>query len=129
MKQYLSFKQLRTANILRLPEFRNGKGDRTHPNGVSDWALSQWSNAACGEAGEAANVVKKIERGDFTLGVARQALADELADAVTYLDLLALRAGIDLGDAVRHKFNEVSRRVDCNVFLHQFENSDDETDS
>ena len=79
--------------------------------------LSQWSNAVCGELGELANLIKKIERGDFTLEEARPHLADELADVATYLDLLANRAGVDLGEAVRSKFNRVSERVLCDVRL------------
>jgi NTP pyrophosphatase (non-canonical NTP hydrolase) len=38
-------------------------------------------------------------------------IADELADVVTYLDLLAAVLGVDLGQAVADKFNEVSIRV------------------
>lgn len=38
-------------------------------------------------------------------------IADELADVLTYLDLLAAMQGIDLGRAAIEKFNEVSRRV------------------
>lgn len=37
-----------------------------------------------------------------------RAFADELADVIIYADLIAARLGIDLGDAVRRKFNEVS---------------------
>lgn len=38
-------------------------------------------------------------------------LGHELADVVTYCDLLADQYGIDLGEAVREKFNIVSARV------------------
>jgi len=43
--------------------------------------------------------------------IARQHIADELADIVTYCDLLAQKCGIDLGRAVLEKFNRVSTRV------------------
>jgi NTP pyrophosphatase (non-canonical NTP hydrolase) len=130
----LTFAELRAGNIARLPQFKNRKGEPAHsePDG-SDWILSTWNNATEGEVGEVAealghyvcfakiaqhlgkggDIIKKIERGDVTLDEKRQALADELADVVTYLDILALRAGIDLGDATIHKWNEVSKRVDC----------------
>lgn len=96
------------------------------------WTLADWSNAMCGEAGEAANVVKKLRRiesglwesqrytGDgsgsmlVTLGVTDAGrelltmLGDELADLVLYADLLAQKAGLNLGDCVRAKFNRVS---------------------
>lgn len=38
-------------------------------------------------------------------------IADELADVLTYLDLLAEVLGVDLGRAAVEKFNEVSERV------------------
>jgi len=122
----LTFAILRAANLARLPTFKNGKGELAHPTVEGqppghDWALSQWANATCGELGEAANLVKKIERGDFALDdvitikgesmTARELLAKEIADVVCYIDLLANRAGIDVGDAVRAKFNEISNRV------------------
>lgn len=114
----LSFRTLREANKQRLPQFKNRKGETAHASGDgSDWALSAWSNAVCGELGEAANLIKKIERGDLSLDEARADLADELADVATYLDILAFRAGVDLGEAVKNKFNRVSERVGANVCI------------
>ena len=112
----LDFATLRRANQMRLPQFKNPKGEPAHkePDG-SDWALSAWCNAVCGELGEAANLIKKIERGDFTLEEMRGALAHEFADIVTYLDILAARAGVNLGDATVEKFNIVSERVGSTV--------------
>ena len=109
---------LRQANMARLPLFKNPKGEPAHaePDG-SDWALSAWCNAVCGELGEAANLIKKIERGDFTLEEKREELGKEFADILTYLDILAYRAGVDLGVATIDKFNEVSRRVAAPVYL------------
>lgn len=114
----LKFSDLRYANIRRIPLFKNRKGQPAHsqPDG-SDWKLSAWSNAVLGELGEAGNIIKKIEREDFTLEEAREDLGKELADVVTYLDILAFRCGVDLGEATAKKFNEVSRRVGCDVFL------------
>lgn len=116
MTNGLTFNTLRGGNIKRLPQFKNKKGEPAHSAADgSDWALSAWSNAVCGELGEAANLIKKIERGDFTLEEAREELGKELADVVTYLDILAFRAGIDLGQATMDKWNEVSIRVGSNV--------------
>lgn len=114
----LTFDALREANTKRLPHFRNRRGLLAHrePDG-SDWALSAWSNALCGELGEAANIIKKIEREDMTLSEAREDLANELADVQTYLDLLAFCAGIDLGEATIRKWNMVSDRVSCAIKL------------
>lgn len=112
----LTFDQLRDANKRRLPLFKNRKGERSHsqPDG-SDWSLGEWCTAVTGELGEAANIIKKIRRGDVSLEDARPELAKELADVQTYLDILAFRAGVDLGEVTRDKFNEVSVRVGCDV--------------
>jgi len=114
----MDFQTLRAANIRRLPQFKNSKGQPAHsqPDG-SDWSLAEWCNAVTGELGEAANLIKKVQRGDYTLDEARQDLADEFADIVTYLDILAMRAGVDLGEATRSKFNMVSTRVGSDVFI------------
>lgn len=115
----LSFATLRKANTTRLPLFKNGRGERAHSEADgSDWALSAWCNAVTGELGELANLIKKVERGDFTLDEAREALGKEAADVATYLDILAFRIGVDLGVEVAAKFNEVSKRVGAAVFIH-----------
>lgn len=132
MTDGLTFNTLRQANLHRLPQFKNRKGEPAHdrPDG-SDWKLSAWVNATIGEAGElaeaylqvamlkalgkAADVVKKIERGDVALDEARAKLADEFADVQTYLDILAMRCGIDLGAATIAKFNRVSERVGSTI--------------
>jgi NTP pyrophosphatase (non-canonical NTP hydrolase) len=111
----LSFGQLRHGNVTRCrrwhPGFLTGEDD--------EWTGADWSNAMCGEAGEAANVVKKIRRvetgtdpgpDDPPYPRLMEMLADELADVVTYCDLLAAFYDIDLGAAVVDKFNRVSER-------------------
>jgi NTP pyrophosphatase (non-canonical NTP hydrolase) len=86
---------------------------------ADEWTGADWSNAMCGEAGETANVVKKLRRvetgttpgpDDPPLDRLREMLAEEIADTVTYADLLAAHYGIDLAAAVADKFNRVSRR-------------------
>lgn len=82
------------------------------------WIGSDWSNAMCGEAGEAANIVKKIRRNDSGLiwsgakatPVLINALAEEIADTILYADLLAYYYGIDTAEAIRYKFNKVSEK-------------------
>lgn len=114
----LNLTVLRGANRARLPQFKNARGEAAHsdPNGF-DWSLCDWMTAFTGEVGEAANIVKKIRRGDITLAEARPALKKEIADCLTYLDLLAFNAGIDLSAATVEKFNEISRRVGSPVRL------------
>lgn len=124
----LTFSALRLANILRLPQFKNPHGELAHAKkDGSDWSPSQWFQAVVGELGEYANVRKKLERGDITLDQFAVLAAKELADVQTYLSILALRAldvpgsphpfGVDLGEATRQKFNEVSNRGGSDVYI------------
>jgi len=112
----LTFAELRRANIARLPQFKNKRGEQAHsqPDG-SDWSDSDWLQAVVGELGEYANLKKKVLRGDLSREEAQSELADELADVATYLDILAFRLGIDLGAAIADKFNRVSERVGSTV--------------
>jgi NTP pyrophosphatase (non-canonical NTP hydrolase) len=114
----LTFNTLRDANVARLPEFKNSKGLPAHttPDG-SDWSEAQWLEAVLGELGEYANLHKKLVRGDIPREEALPLLAKELADVVTYLDILAFRLGINLGQATMDKFNEVSERVGSRVWV------------
>ena len=114
----LSFATLRAANLQRLPLFKNAKGERAHASeDGSDWSRADWLEAAAGELGEYANVSKKFRRGDINEVEFKEAARKELADVVTYLDILAYRLGINLGDAVREKFNSVSNRVGVAVYI------------
>ena len=66
-----------------------------------------------GEVGEACNVVKKLERERLGIRGSRatkEQLAEELADVIICVDLLAMEFGIDLGEAVRTKFNATSEK-------------------
>ena len=114
----LTFDALRAANRARLPKFKNKHGElaHLHPEG-RDWSPAQWLQALTGELGEYANVRKKYERGDLNDAEFQECAAKELADVQTYLDILAFQLGVDLGEATRAKFNEVSERVGCDVKL------------
>lgn len=102
----LSFSNLREYNADRLEKAFDG-----HP----DWTLGDWVCAAAGELGEMANVIKKVRRGDITLDEAREEIGKELADTITYLDLIGYKCGIDnLGQVIVDKFNEVSLRPHVN---------------
>jgi NTP pyrophosphatase (non-canonical NTP hydrolase) len=110
--EILTFDELRIQNVARA---RRWHGPETLP-----WSGADWSNALCGEAGEAANVVKKLRRietlisarGQKTHVELRRELALELADVVIYADLLAEFYGVDLAEAVVEKFNAVSDKYD-----------------
>lgn len=96
--QPVDFALLRERNVARC-------GDAFHS--LEEWSLTDWACAMAGECGEACNLIKKFRRGET---ITREMIGKELADMVIYADLLAARAGIDLGEAVRQKFNEVSER-------------------
>lgn len=92
---------------------------RWHSTGSREWSLAEWTNALCGEAGEAANLSKKILRHD--LGIVGNDVADraelvallglELADAIHYAIIAAERAGVDIESALRFTFNEKSIKL------------------
>jgi NTP pyrophosphatase (non-canonical NTP hydrolase) len=106
----LNFRDLRNANVSRSNKWHNG----------TEWSALEWAGALCGEAGEAANLCKKLRRIEHGISQAkraddaldearlRAAIAEELADVVLYADLLAERVGADLADAIRAKFNRTS---------------------
>ena len=118
MTDGLTFNTLRGGNLARLPQFKNKHGALAHSKADgSDWSPAQWLQAVTGELGEYANLRKKFERGDLTAEEFKAQAASELADVVTYLDILAFQLGIDLGRATMDKFNEVSIRVGSTVRL------------
>lgn len=121
----LTFQQLSRANCARLPLFLNAKGAPAHEeDDGSDWTPSDWMLATLGELGEAANKMKKVMRGDMPMYEAREAIADELADTVIYLDILAAQMSISLGRAVAKKWNAKSKELGIGLRIEQFETTD-----
>lgn len=91
---------------------------------IASWSASDWAVALAGECGEVCDAVKKLNRLSDGTNTAKdpqtldehiENIAMELADTVCYADLLAARLGIDLGAAVRRKFNIVSKRMNSNI--------------
>lgn len=113
-----TFEDLEEANrglhVARLSD-ANGRRCSEVYEPIDSRLASFWSNAFAGEAGEAANKVKKMER--ITLDPAeyplteRLAIAEEVADTVIYGDLLCQRLGVSLASAIQRKFNRVSARM------------------
>jgi NTP pyrophosphatase (non-canonical NTP hydrolase) len=108
MSTDLTFTGLRRANVERCL--------RWHPGGINSWSASDWLTAVVGEVGELASLLKMRNRERDGLpgnkfSPTDQQIADEIADVVIYLDLLAAALGVDLAQAIPAKFNEVSRRV------------------
>lgn len=88
------------------------------PDGAPD--LSFRGVELGGEAGEALNVIKKLERerhGWVGSRATKDQLAEELADVIIVADLIANEVGIDLGEAVKAKFNATSHKVGIPVFI------------
>lgn len=79
-----------------------------HETPTYDYTATHFVLGLIGEAGEVANVVKKIKRGDATWADMLGRLGDEMADVLTYLCDLAAVLGIDLADEWDRKrhFNE-----------------------
>jgi NTP pyrophosphatase (non-canonical NTP hydrolase) len=90
---------------------------------INSWSESDWMTALIGEAGEAANLIKKLNRvrdgipgnGDVSQSDLTAGLADEIADTFIYLDLLAQRLGFDLETIVRDKFNRTSQKIGSTI--------------
>ena len=103
-----------TVRNIRRCEAENGFH---HP--VQSWTLSDWMTALTGELGEAANIVKKMNRErDGIAGNKKEEvdsyklmLADELADVYIYLDLFCAAAGINLPEAINRKFLATSMKI------------------
>ena len=116
----LTFRFFGAQNLARALKWHDGVFYPEDGRPGEGWTGADWSNAMMGEAGEAANVVKKLRRIETEIvGVdvsdeAREDLVNqlgwELADTIAYVDLLAAYYRIDLARAVRTKFNFVSER-------------------
>jgi NTP pyrophosphatase (non-canonical NTP hydrolase) len=108
VRRELTFAAFRAANVARCAKW--------HPAGIASWSPSDWLTAVTGELGELASLLKMRNRERDGLpgnkfSPTNKQIADEVADVLTYLDLLAEVLGVDLGRAATEKFNEVSERV------------------
>lgn len=106
----LTFQALAAANEKRQAEW--------DPN--SKITLAYRGNELAGEVGEACNIIKKIERESYGIRGTRatdEDLGFELADVVICVALVAMHAGIDLGEMVQKKFNMTSEKYKLNTKL------------
>lgn len=117
----LTLKQLAEANIARgkqwvLPDAKERPG------------LLFSAVELSGEVGELCNAIKKWER--LRLGMPgglydAENIADELADVLISVNLLAIKCEVDLEKAVIQKFNKTSRKHGFTVFLPEQETKDE----
>lgn len=100
----MNYSTLREANLARQKEWDKD----------AQITLSYRGNELAGETGEACNIIKKLERERLGINGSRatvEQLAEELADIVICVDLVAMDKGIDLDEAVKQKFNKTSEKV------------------
>jgi len=127
----LTFQEVRNANRVRCKQSYHT---------LEEWSNSDWGNALAGEFGEVAQELLEIQmlqleffsklracdtikkqlrqlQTDAKYTELQDKLAKELADVVLYADLLAESMGLNLGEAVRAKFNEVSIKRNSEIRL------------
>ena len=63
-----------------------------------------------GEAGEIANKVKKVLRGDYDRPALRELLAGEIGDVLWYLAMLARELDLDLGEIAQANLDKLASR-------------------
>lgn len=72
--------------------------------------------AACGEVGEMAQEIKRIlDTGSEPTEEQVEKLMNEVADAITYLDLIPSHLGQKTSDILTRKFNVVSDRIGTKI--------------
>jgi NTP pyrophosphatase (non-canonical NTP hydrolase) len=93
-----------------------------HP--INAWSTSDWMTATMGELGEAANVVKKLNRvrdgvpgNKVSADELRVQLRKELGDVFVYLDLMCQSLGFSVADAAAEVFNSKSAEIGYPVQL------------
>ena len=109
----LTFSKFSLTNVTRTEKL-------FHP--INSWSPTDWGCALAGETGEACNFIKKLKRLDFTPNLEQVRdlkikIGKELADIICYADLLATSLGLNLGEEVIKKFNEVSDRHNSDIKL------------
>lgn len=106
----LTFEELAKANYER--------NEKYFKEFCGNWDAVDWSNALCGEAGEYANFTKKKKRNmKPSDNIPKEELGKELADVILYACLAAIYSDINLEEAVKQKFNEVSDEIGCDIKL------------
>ena len=106
----LTFAELQAANAIRQREW--DPGDQIE--------LAYRGNELAGEVGEACNIIKKLERERLGIRGSRATkaeLAEELADIIICVSLIAMHENVELGSAVRDKFNATSRRYSLKTLI------------
>lgn len=107
-----------TRTFFTLREANNARQALWDDKGQLD--LAYRGNELAGEVGEACNVIKKLERERRGIRGSRDTLehlAEELADIIICVDLIAMHVGISMDEAVADKFNKTSIANDFPIRL------------
>lgn len=107
----LTFAAFSAANRLRCERDFGEPLDASSQYTPAHWALTVAEEV--GEIAAAVLGVAGLKKRKAHLTVAD--IGDEIADAVSYLDLLATRLGLDLSTVLAGKFNRVSERIGSDV--------------
>ena len=93
---------------------------KLHWHARDTWSFAEWTNAMCGEAGEAANIAKKLLRLEDELpnkeaGLDRNnreelqaKLGKEVADSIIYGLLIMSKLGLDASEIIANVFDQKS---------------------
>lgn len=109
-------------DMYKFSEINKNRCEKGFKHKIEDWDTNKWMVATLGELGEAANILKKMNRLSGTAGHANKEMdkdlidlikrfRSELADTFIYLDLLSQAAGINLPSAVADTFNNKSKEL------------------
>lgn len=116
----MTFKEFSRLNRLRC------ESEEGFNHQLNAWSASDWMTALVGEIGEAANIIKKLNRmrdgvrgNTETFEQLHTRLRQELGDAQIYLDLLAQSQGFNIGDAAIEVFNAKSVELHCSIIIPQ----------
>lgn len=102
----------------KLDDYNRARDAIWNPNKLLD--LSFRSNEMCGEVGEAANVIKKLERERLGLVGSRathEQAGLELADGIICIGLIAMELNLNMAYYVPKKFNTTSRERNLDVLM------------
>lgn len=106
----MNFKDLREANQTRQKEWVGSE------NASLEFRVIE----VAGEFGEVAEAAKKYLRSVHGIKGSTatvEDIADEMADAIIALDLLANQLNVNLGEAVKTKFNKTSMKYNLETYI------------
>ncbi len=95
-------------NPLTLQDYQHLAQRTSGAGGSGERRLMVAALGLAGEAGEFANLVKKLTAHGHSIGP--EALADELGDVLWYIAEAAAASGLDLGDIARQNVEKLMKR-------------------